>query len=252
MDQQQQNAPEMRAITISRQYGSGGGEVAARLAQRLGWQLIDHEIVAQVAHALGITEAEAEVHDERVEGFIARLLNALQAAALVVPTPMIPPEQVERVYNDALGRVVETAANAGRVVIVGRAGQVLLAKRRDVLHVRMVAPLKQRIDYVARREGLDEAAAQARVQLKDRNRVRYLQAQFGCNVNDPLLYDLVVNTSVLDLDSVVVLICVALEHKARKLTVRTGELGPVIGLERYPGQPEDLRPPASLTGDESA
>ena len=64
---QQQNAPEMRAITISRQYGSGGGEVAARLARRLGWQLVDHEIVAQVAHRLGITEEEAQVRDEHVE-----------------------------------------------------------------------------------------------------------------------------------------------------------------------------------------
>src|SRR5690349_103363 len=68
----EQKIPEMRAITISRQYGSGGGEIAAHLARYLGWQLIDHEIVAQVAHSLGITEEEADVHDERVEGFIVR------------------------------------------------------------------------------------------------------------------------------------------------------------------------------------
>jgi cytidylate kinase len=247
----QKNASEMSAITISRQYGSGGGEVAARLALRLGWQLIDHEIVAQVAHSLGITEEEAEVRDERVEGFIMRALNALQAAAPLVPAAIIPPHQEEYIYNDALRKVVETAANTGRVVIVGRAGQALLANRRDVLHVRVVAPLAQRIAYVAGREGLDEAAAQARIQIKDRDRTRYLQSQFGRDVNDPMLYDLVVNTGVLDLDSAVDLIVVALGHKASKLTVRTGELGPVTGLTRYPGQPADLRPPASMTGDET-
>ena len=247
----QKNASEMSAITISRQYGSGGGEVAAHLAQRLGWQLIDHEIVAQVAHSLGITEEEADVRDERVEGFIARALNALQAAALVVPAPVTPPDQAEMIYNEALRKVVETAANTGRVVIVGRTGQALLAGRRDVLHVRIVAPLQQRIIYVARREGLDEAAAQSRIQSKDRDRTRYIQARFGRSVDDPLLYDLIINTAVLDLDSAVDLISLALERKARKLAVRTGELGPATGLARYPGQPADLPPPASMTGDET-
>src|SRR5260370_36919284 len=247
----QKSAYEMSAITISRQYGSGGGEVAARLAQRLDWQVIDHEIVAQVAHSLGITEEEAEVHDERVQGLIERALNALTAAAPLVPAPLPLTGNAEVLYNDALRRVVEAAANAGRVVIVGRTGQVLLANRRDVLHVRIVAPLKQRIAYVAGREGLDEAAARVRIQLKDRDRERYLQTQFGRNVNDPLLYDLIVNTSVLDLDSAVDLISLALERKALKLTVRTGELGPVTGLTRYPGQPADLRPPPSMTVDET-
>ncbi len=247
----QNNAPAMKAITISRQYGSGGGEVAAHLARSLGWQLIDHEIVAKVAHSLGITEEEADVHDEHVAGFIERALNALQSASPVVPAPVAPPEQQEAIYNEALREVVETAANTGRVVIVGRTGQALLAGRRDVLHVRIVAPLSQRIIYVTRREGLDEAAAQSRVQSKDRDRTRYLQARFGRSVDDPMLYDLIINTAVLDLDSAADLISLALERKARKLTVRTGELGPVTGLARYPSQPADLRPPASMTGEET-
>jgi cytidylate kinase len=58
----------MRAVTISREYGSGGGEIAERLARRLGWQLVDREIVAQVARALGETEVEAARRDEHVAG----------------------------------------------------------------------------------------------------------------------------------------------------------------------------------------
>jgi cytidylate kinase len=131
-------------------------------------------------------------------------------------------------------------------VIVGRAGQVLLAQRRDVLHVRVVAPLKQRITYVARREGLDEASAQVRVQLKDRDRARYLQMQYQRSVDDPLLYDLVVNTGILDLDSAVDLICLALQRKAQRLSVPEKELGPAAGLAPYPSQPADLRPPPGL------
>lgn len=243
MNQQQQPSQAMRAITISRMYGSGGGEVAARLARRLGWQLIDHEIVAQVAHQLGVTEEEAGVYDEHVEGFIERALNALQIAMPVLPPSPTSPAQYELVYNEAVKQVVETAANTGHVVIVGRTGQVFLARRRDVLHVRVVAPLQQRCSYVARREGLDEAAAQARIQFKDRDRARYIQTQHGRDVNDPMLYDLVINTGVIDLDSAADLALLALERKARRLSVPTGELGPVAGLERYAEQPTDLRPP---------
>lgn len=244
MNQQQRPSQEMRVITVSRQYGSGGGEVAARLARKLQWQLVDHEIVAQVAHQLGISEEEARVYDEHAEGFIARALSALQIAMPVLPPSPTSPAQYELIYNEAVRKVVETAANMGQVVIVGRTGQVILANRRDALHVRIVAPLQQRVSYVARREGLDEAAAQARVQFKDRDRTRYIQTQYGLDVNDPMLYDLVINTGVLDLDSAVDLALLALERKGRRLTVPTGELGPVAGLERYASQPSDLRPSA--------
>jgi cytidylate kinase len=249
MNQQQQPSLEMRSITISRQYGSGGGEVAARLAQRLGWQLIDHEIVAQVARQLGITVEEAGVYDEHVESFIARAINALQIAMPVLPPAPTSPAQYALVYNEAVRQVVETAANTGHVVIVGRTGQVFLANRRDVLHVRVVAPLRQRIGYVARREGLDEAAVRARIQFKDHDRARYIQTQHGRDINDPMLYDLVINTGVLDLDSAVDLALLALEGKARRLSISTGELGPVTGLAPYAAQPADLRPPGSKTGE---
>src|SRR5436305_13017063 len=69
---------QMRAITISREYGSGGGEIATRLARHLGWQLIDHEIVEWVASEMGTSIEEAEAHDERTEGILARTFKNLQ------------------------------------------------------------------------------------------------------------------------------------------------------------------------------
>src|SRR5438874_10647203 len=71
----QPSGGEMKAITISRQYGSGGGEIGARLARRLNWHLIDHELVARVARALGIPEQQAEAQDEYAKGFIARVVS---------------------------------------------------------------------------------------------------------------------------------------------------------------------------------
>ena len=249
MNEENNLISQMRAVTLSREYGSGGGEIGARLAQRLGWQLIDHEVVVQVAHALGVSEEEAEAHDERTESLTSRLLrnmNLFEPAALVA-TPL-PTATDPDVYREALRRVVEEAAAARHVVIVGRGAQFILANSRDVLHVRVVAPLDLRIAYVMRREALDQAAALARIQLKDRDRTRYLQAEYHQPSDNPHLYDLVVNTGILALENIVDLIYQALEYKAKRLQTPTEELGPAAGLTPYPGRPGDFRPPESITG----
>ena len=137
----------MRAITISREYGSGGGEVARRLAQQLGWRLVDHEIVVRVARTLGMSEDEAAARDEHTEGFISRLLRSMQNVDpnLAVGAPVLPvsPEREQEDYQKALSDVVKAAVNDGHVVIVGRGSQALLAERRDVLNVRVIAPLAE-------------------------------------------------------------------------------------------------------------
>ena len=247
--QRQQTVAKMRAITISREYGSGGGEVAARLAKHLGWRLIDHEVVVRVARELGVSEADVEVHDERAESLFARILTSMQSIQ--------PPVYVESStspillanandYRAALHKVVMAAVEAGNVVIVGRASQIQLAQRRDVLHVRIVASLERRVHYVMSREGLDQETARSRIQSKDRDRARYLQVEYQRDPTDAHLYDLVVNTDVLDLDSTVDLINFALERKANRLSVPTGQLGAEAGLPRYPGQPEDFGLPQDM------
>jgi cytidylate kinase len=241
----------MRAVTISREYGSGGGEVAARLATRLGWRLVDHEVVVRVARELGVTEAVAAEHDEQVEGLAARLLGAMQSIDWLAPATGSLAAPVTSLdtgsYQAALHRVVVAAATEGQVVIVGRGAQVLLADRPEVLHARIVAPLAERISYVVRREGLDEAAARSRVALKDQDRQRYLRTHYDRHPADSHLYDLVVNTGVLTLDDAVDLIAQALERKAGRLRVPAAALGPAEGLAPYPGRPGDFRPPAETT-----
>src|SRR5437868_3654985 len=214
----QSRVDQMRAVTISREYGSGGGEVARRLADYLGWHLVDHEVVMDVARALGVSEAEAEAHDEHADTLASRFLLSLG----VVPSTVYAPLPVtlaldQPAYDEARRMAVEGAVKAGYSVIVGRGGQVLLASRRDVLHVRIIAPLEQRIQYVMQREGLDHAAAQHRIETKDRDRANFLMSAHHKNPADARLYDLVVNTGVLHLDGVVDLIMTALDRKARRL-----------------------------------
>src|SRR5712692_2598847 len=257
MDVNQQAIAAMRAITISREYGSGGGEIAARLARRLGWRLIDHAVIEQTARELEVYETEVEKHDEEyVESTLSRILNRIQhfapaaftsagGSSIFASSPQAAETRVyeTRAYQDTMRSIITAAANTGHVVIVGRGGLVLLAGKRDVLHIRVVAPLELRVVYVARREGLDLDAARRRVQAKDRARTRYMQTQYDSQHEDPHLYDLVIDIAVLDLDSAVDLICLALERKASRLSVPVEELGPAAGLTPYPGKPADFRAP---------
>src|SRR5690242_1099549 len=122
MDVQTSTGAQMRAVTISREYGSGGGEIARRLAARLGWRLVDHEIVVQLAHALGISVEEAETRDESAQSTVMFILNSLRLS--VAPDLFEPDEQQ---CHKALRRIVKAAAKTGSVVIVGRTSQVILS-----------------------------------------------------------------------------------------------------------------------------
>jgi cytidylate kinase len=233
----------MRAVTLSREYGSGGGEIANHLARRLGWQVVDHEVVVQVAQQLHVSEADAEAFDEVVESRATRILNSLRLLQPMMPVIDVPQTITSRAFYEARGRVIEGAVATGAVVIVGRGAQAHLAGRRDVFHVRIVAPLEARIAYVMRREGRDEAGARERITRKDEERRRYLQAFYQQDPRDAHLYDIVLNTGIIDLGSAVDIIYLALERKARRLAAPAHELGPIAGLAPYPGPPEDFRPP---------
>ena len=235
----------MRAITLSREYGSGGGEIASRLAKRLGWDLIDHAIVERTALELGTSTQEAEAHDEYTEGRVLRVLNSM---LYLYPASMAsaPPEAFlsDEDYRSVVNEIIRAAAARGHVVIVGRASQVILAELRDVLRVRIIAPFEKRVAYVMQREGVDRHAATSRIHTKDHERASYLEREYHHHLDEAHLYDLVLNTSLLDLESAVDIICFTLQQKAKGLATKTSELGPVIGVSRYPGQPEDFRPPA--------
>jgi cytidylate kinase len=232
---------KMQAITISRQYGGGGGEIANRLAKRLGWQLLDQEAVLAVAEKLGITVEAAEEQDESVPSFSTRILHnlSMMQPAMSSTVQTIPVGEDEA-YHKAIQQVLEAALQSGHVVLVGRASQMLHRERHDILHVRIVAPLEARVAYVKRREGLSDLQARARIKSKDSGRARYLQAHYGEHPDNPYLHDLIINTGILDLDSAVQLIVDALADKAKMLAKSAEELGPHAGLEAYPNVANDF------------
>lgn len=192
-------------ITLSRQIGAGGGEVARRVADALGWRVVDNELVEQVAARAGISPAEVRDREERAPGFLERLVRMLTKAAPEQLTPAA--EQVPELEEAKLVKITESVvaelAAVGRVVLVGRAAPVVLSRDRDALHVKVVAPRAVRIEAVAARFGLDPAAATLEVDRSDDNRKRYHAQYYDRDWDDASNYHLVLNSAALGIEQTV-------------------------------------------------
>ena len=183
-------------ITISRQYGAGGSAVAALVADRLGWTVVDNDLVERVAARAGLSRQEVAAREERSPGFVERIGLALAASSSEILTPeaaaalksMDEPRLVE-----VTERVVREIAAQGRVVLVGRAAVAVLATVPDALHVQLVAPRSERIREAAERLGVDAKEAERMVDTTDVNRVRFHREPYDRDWADPAGYHMVLN-----------------------------------------------------------
>jgi cytidylate kinase len=121
-----------------------------------------------------------------------------------------PSSRARRAYQQAVREVMEGLASEGDVVVVGRAGQVILGSRPDVLHVRILAPAAVRVGRIAAMHEIALAAARARVEASDQTRRVYLRGTYGVDWNDPQLYDLILNTARMTVEAAGDVICRAL------------------------------------------
>ncbi len=196
-------------ITITRQYASGGSDVALRLARQLGWEVIDNEFVDEVARRAGLPVEEVAERDERAPGLLERLARTLAVASpeMFMTAAAVPRvDQGEATIVKMTERVIAEAAAHGRVVLVGRGAQALLAQRPDALHVYVVAPKPWRLQLAVERLGVDPATVEKVVDDTDRRRDQYVKAYYGRTRQDVVNYDLVVNTGKLGIDGAAALI----------------------------------------------
>jgi cytidylate kinase len=180
----------MNVITISRQYGAGGREVAQRLAERLGWELLDRELLHQAAAVEHVPDAELEALDEKALGLVDRLR-------------LHPPH--ER-YMRGLKQAAQAAAARGSVILVGRGSRFLVGESPDVFRLRLVAPLAWRAERMAAREGWSSEEALARCVTVDRMRERFMRYFYGESAANPAAYDLVVDTARVPLEDLIDLV----------------------------------------------
>ncbi|MES2178396.1 MAG: cytidylate kinase-like family protein [Gemmatimonadota bacterium] len=192
----------MPIVTISRQYGSGGSELAERVANALGWQLYDNAVVDEVASRLGMTSAAVSAREERMPTLGERLASAISLSAPeVMPTvgeDAMPPSE-ERIV-EVTRRVMEEAVQSGNAVIVGRGAPALLETRSDALHVLCCAPLDALIAYAVTNLGVPPGEARKKVLEMNARRGEYVRRHWQREWLDVSNYHLCVNTALMGLD----------------------------------------------------
>jgi cytidylate kinase len=184
-----------RVITISHLYGSGGSRIAQELGRRLGFAVWDKEVVRQIATQYELAESVVESKDERVDSFIERMVGIFGAsgfeAVYQVPVPLwLNDAQLVKMTR----AIIEQGAEKGRAIVVGRGGQCILAKRPEVLHVFIFAPLPVRIERVMTWEGLERAKAESRIADVDRLRHDYVRTFYRADWRDPSFYHLLIDS----------------------------------------------------------
>jgi hypothetical protein len=191
-------------LTVSREAGSEGAEVARRVGARLGWAVLDKELVDHLANDLKLEPRALSLMDEtRADWFSETLLNLFNSRLVE-----------QRAYVELLGKVVALAAASEPVVIVGRGAHLILPTERG-LRVRVTAPRKSRIEAISRAEGLDLPAAEKRMEAIDADRSGFVRRNFRSDATDASHYDLVLNAGTLGVDGCVEVIIRSLE--VRKL-----------------------------------
>jgi cytidylate kinase len=212
----------INVITVSREYGAGGYEVAGRLAQTLGWELLDRELLHRAAEVEHLSDAELERLDEK-------------AISLADRFRLHRPHEK---YLHGLREAAQQAAAKGNVILVGRGTGQLIPDTPNVLHLRLTAPREWRARRMAQREGWTFEHALARCTEEDRVRDRFLRYFFGEAPFQAARYGLVVNTGRVALDDVVAVVAALVRGSPGAEAPRAWTQGRVLTLSRELGAGE--------------
>lgn len=186
---------DYRALTVSREFGSGGGRIAKLVADHLGWKLLDRELIEAIACSAHVDAHVVSRFDERPESWLGRLnRGAMRGAALsagVIPDDetCFDPETMAQMTQ----RIIENAWHDGNCVIVGRGAQCILQSRPDVFHVFIYAPVHDRANRLRSRLG-PGINIEERLHTVDNERAEYLRKRFAEDWKNPHLYNLMLSS----------------------------------------------------------
>lgn len=186
----------IRVITIEREYGSGGGEIAKKVADRLGWKLWDQLLTNEIARVM---ECDCRVVEERAEKkdplsyrlFRAFMRGSHEGSQNAQRIKMADADCI----RDVAERIVKQIAERGNCVIVGRGSAYYLQNRRDAFHVFVYAPEEEKLQRLKARGKTAEEATQL-IESVDRDRAAFIKRYFGVEWPDRQRFDLMINSTI--------------------------------------------------------
>lgn len=178
----------MAIVTISRQIGSLGDEIAKVSADRLGYERIEKSHIAAVLSEYGFSASDIDKYDE------------------TNPTLLQHLSRQKKLFEHLIQAAMYEFAATDNVVLVGRGAQVILRDIPGTLHIRVIAPYKARVSRLMEQKGCERKHAQRDIQLSDRNSSGYIHTYFNADWDDSELYDLILNTRSMRLNTCVDLV----------------------------------------------
>lgn len=199
-----------KIITISRQTGSGGHEIAERLAEKLNVPLHDRNVVEEAMKELGLETAE-DVDEKLVVDYIEKFAKGYHAIFgkgklyHMMPQTKEEPTISEKMF-EVQSKIIKRLAEAGPCIIVGRCADFVLADRDDVFSVFITAEEEQKVQRMMKRRELSHERAVNAIEFADRDRAKYYKAFTKYKWGSPDSYDMTVSSTKLGIDGVVDLI----------------------------------------------
>jgi cytidylate kinase len=186
----------IRVLTVEREYGSGGGEIAGILAQRLGWKLWDQALTNEIARLMEcdcrVVEERAEKRDPLFHRLLMAFMRGSHEGSLNAPRLKIADAECIREVTE---QVVKEAAQCGGCVIVGRGSAYYLNDRPDAFHVFIYAPFDDKVRRL-RAEGKSEREAIHLAESVDRDREAFIRQYFKVDWPDRHRFHLMVNSAI--------------------------------------------------------
>jgi Cytidylate kinase-like family len=188
----------IKIVTVEREYGSGGGEIARLLSERLGWKLWDQLLTEEIARLAECPKAVVEVREEKTDPLYYRLFKSFlrgsyEGSINAHKLKLVDSESILRITE----RVVTKVAGTGNCIIVGRGSQHFLASRQDTLRIFLYAPREDKVRRLIA-GGKSERDANELVDTIDRDRVAFVQKYFNVEWPSRAVYHVMLNTSVGD------------------------------------------------------
>ena len=186
----------IKIITIEREYGSGGGEIAQLVAQQLGWKLWDQLLTEEIAKLANCPKAVVEGREERNDPLYYRLFKSFlrgsyEGSLNAHKLNVVDSESILKITR----RVVEQVSKEGNSVLVGRGSQHFLRDREDTLRVFLYAPREDKVRRLIDR-GKSQVEAEQLVDTVDRERKDFIQKYFGVEWPDRGVYHAMINTTI--------------------------------------------------------
>jgi cytidylate kinase len=188
----------IKIVTIEREYGCGGGEIAKKLAEHLGWKLWDQLLTEEIARLADCPKKVVEQREERTDPLYYRLFKSFLRGSY---EGSLNAHKLKLVDSECIleftEKVVQHAASAGNCVIVGRGSQLFLRNREDALRIFLYAPREDKVRRLLSR-GKSEQEAQVLVDTVDLERADFIEKYFKIEWPSRSIYHAMINTAIGD------------------------------------------------------